>query len=72
MVTSLCTVQSETIRTTVLATLSTSLRSGKSLRLNQSHSEPVTQPLFERAMSAYLDLSKRTSYLNPLNVLFVD
>ena len=43
MVMSLHTVQSvNNLRTAVLATPSTSLRLGKSLRLNQSHSAPVT------------------------------
>ena len=43
MVTSLHTVQGvNNLRTTVLVTSSTSLRSGESLRLNQSQSAPVT------------------------------
>ena len=43
MVMSLHTVQGvNNLRTTVRATLSTSLHSGKSVRLNQSHSAPVT------------------------------
>ena len=56
------------VRTTALATSSTSMRSGKCLTLNQSHSASVTQPLFARDMSAYPNFSKTTSYLKALNV----